>query len=645
MAVRKKSSTRTRNTLIDNAHGVKRAAAAKRTTTTSATTPRPAAAKTETTARAKPKTTARATASTTRTAPKKSAPARAKTTTARTKTATKRKSTKKSKPAVVDPVLSKKATDRVWVLDDVPFGMRLPGVTYDKSRKQTLFIGATLPPACAHYTSKDYSLARWLEDDINGVQKPTSAVAPMTPRPDQAADIQTISNSVASGTKGFFLTSQTGTGKTIVSVHGALSAAKYSGKASANILVIANRPASLCIPDFRRTISAVGHGEHRWLVTTVDRVHKVADMDVKWDVIIVDEAHGFRAVDTRRSKSLREVTRAKLSVRNAPFTLTMTATPAHNPTELTYLAPLLAEHHKEPASDWIGEKFPAALANHGMHMSKGRYGWEWTEKGDERVRDVNLFRSWLEAGVPKTLYRAAPWGAAPLEVAATDLDPARRDQYESDWEDFRQEIEAAHKAGRGDKGRAAILRWRQKALLLRVPDIAEWSKSQLELGNQVVLYTDFVTVGADPLVEALEGSTDVAKLFGTGIDHAYELSRFSSGDAPVAVTTMSASINLQSGAIGPDGKSATSAPRVGAMCAPLYSGLKGRQVIGRTHRDGQVSPWMVMCAADTVEEQIAVTMIDRFAASDGLAGADTSALKHVAEMIGADWLDLSKDDD
>jgi hypothetical protein len=323
----------------------------------------------------------------------------------------------------------------------------------------------------------------------------------------------------------------------------------------------------------------------------------------------------------------------------------MTATPAHDPTELTYLAPLLAQHHNEPPAEWIGDKFPAALARHGMHLGKGRYGWAWTEDGNERADDVNLFRSWLESGTPKTLYRAAPWGAAPLEIAATDLDPLRRGQYESDWSEFQSEIEAAHKAGRGDKGRAAILRWRQKALVLRVDDIAEWAKSQLELDNQVVLYTDFVGLGADPITEALEGSVPVAKLFGTGIDHAYEKSRFASGEAPVAVTTMSASINLQSGAVGPDGRKATMAPRVGAMCAPLYSGLKGRQVIGRTHRDGQVSPWLVMCAADSVEEDVARTMIGRFAASDGLAGADTSALQKVAELIGADWLDLSKDDD
>lgn len=630
MATARRKTTK-KTTLIDGAHGVKRkkpsTGTAAKSSTAKKAAPKPAAKK----------TTSRTSATSTRSTTTKS--------TAPKRTTTKRKSSSKKSAPVVDPVLGKKPHERVWVLDDVPFGLRLPGAIYDKSRKQTIFIGSSLPPLCAPYSAKDYSLARWIEDDINGALTPPKSAAPMTPRPDQAEDIKVIANAVAAGHRGFFLTSQTGTGKTIVSVHGALAAAKATGKKQANILVIANRPATLCVPDFRRTIQAVGDGGHRWLVTTVDRVHKADALDAEWDVIIVDEAHGFRAVDTRRSKSLRSVTRAKLSnAAKAPFVLNMTATPAHEPPELTYLAPLLAQHHRENNSLWVGDKFPEALSRHGFHIGKGRYGWAWTEDPAERAADVNLFRSWLESGTPKTLYRAAPWGAAPLEVATTDLDPMRRMQYESDWSEFQEEIEAARNAGRGDKGRAAVMRWRQKALVLRVPDIAEWALAQLELGNQVVLYTDFVGLGAEPLTEAIEGKTPVAKLFGTGIDHAYEKERFASGEAPIAVTTMSASINLQSGAVGPDGKKATMAPRVGVMTAPIYSGLKGRQVIGRTHRDGQVSPWLIMAAADSVEEQVARTMITRFAASDGLAGADTSALKEVAEMIGADWLDLSKDE-
>jgi hypothetical protein len=577
-------------------------------------------------------------------AKRKSPVKRSTTSSTKRKTPVRRKAAPKAAP--VDPVATKNPNEKVWVMEDVPFGTRFPGLVTDKTRNAQLFIGSSLSPFAALFSSTDYSLSRWIEDDINGEVRPAAKADPMTPRADQQEDIKSIAKSLSAGSRGFFLTSQTGTGKTIVSVKAALDAArtKTSGARPANILVIANRPAAICIPDFRRTIQAVGDEGNRWLVTTVDRVHKVADLDVKWDVVIVDEAHGFRATDTRRSKSLAKVARVSATPKLAPFVIWMTATPAHDPTELTYLAPLLAQVLGEPAKDWSGKngEFVESLARHGLHIPSGRYGKQWTEKPEERAEDVRLFRSWLTSGVPSTLYREAPWGQAPLDIATIELDVTRKQQYNSDWSEFQDELAAARSAGRGDKGRAAVLRWRQKALVLRIPEIVEWASAQLELDNQVVLYTDFVGVGANPITEALQDKKfGVARLFGKDYNVASELDAFYSGDSPVAVTTMSASINLQAGAVSQDGRKATMNQRVGAMTAPIYSGLKGRQVIGRTHRDGQVSPWVVMAADSTVEEKVSRVMIQRFAASDGLAGADTSALQQVAELIGADWLDLS----
>ena len=57
-----------------------------------------------------------------------------------------------------------------------------------------------------------------------------------------------------------------------------------------------------------------------------------------------------------------------------------------------------------------------------------------------------------------------------------------------------------------------------------------------------------------------------------------------------------------------------------------YSGLAGRQILGRTHRDHQVSPWWVSYAEGTVEERIARTMIERFKATADTAGADSVGL-------------------
>lgn len=538
---------------------------------------------------------------------------------------------------------------RIWVLDELVYGESPPrGSTFNQKVRAFIMDAPELPEHAEPFRAKDYSLARWVEDDLNTSATPVSVLPAMTPRADQLADIAKIVRAEGAGMRGFLLTSQTGTGKTLVSVRAARAIANRRAAArnstQGRILVLCNRPASLCIPDFRACIQSVGGTSHRWLVTTVDRVHRAAALNVDWDVIIFDEAHSYRATSTRRSRARARLSKAT-SPRHArvPFALDMTATPAHDPTELTYLGPLLAQRTGTPPKTWVGEEdeFRLALSEQGMHISPGRYGLEWTTDDMERRRDIAWLRRTLEADPPVTAYRAAPWGPAPLDVAPIELDPPRRAQYEADWAEFIEAMNLARKVGHGDQGRAAVLRWRQKALHLRVPDIAEWATVQLESDQQVVLYTDFVTTGAEPLVELLHGyNVRAARLYGRQNDLAAEVRAFAQGRAPVAVTTMTASVNLHAGWVMPDGSKATTVPRVGAMCAPLYSGIRGRQVIGRTHRDHQVSPWVIMTAARTVEEDIARTMITRFAASDGLAGADTEALHKVADLLGASWMSL-----
>ena len=100
----------------------------------------------------------------------------------------------------------------------------------------------------------------------------------------------------------------------------------------------------------------------------------------------------------------------------------------------------------------------------------------------------------------------------------------------------------------------------------------------------------------------------------------------------------SASISLHAGELLPDGGHATETPRVGLFHQPRFSGIQARQVTGRTHRDGRSSPWRIAFAEDTVEEQVARVMVERLAVSGSAAGADTSSLREIAELLDADWL-------
>ena len=106
----------------------------------------------------------------------------------------------------------------------------------------------------------------------------------------------------------------------------------------------------------------------------------------------------------------------------------------------------------------------------------------------------------------------------------------------------------------------------------------------------------------------------------------------------MCVLTVTASISLHAGELLPSGAAASATPRVGLFHQPRFSGIQARQVTGRTHRDGQVSPWRVAFAEDTVEEQVARAMVGRLAVSGSTAGADTSSLQDIAELLDADWL-------
>ena len=110
----------------------------------------------------------------------------------------------------------------------------------------------------------------------------------------------------------------------------------------------------------------------------------------------------------------------------------------------------------------------------------------------------------------------------------------------------------------------------------------------------------------------------------------------------VCVFTVTASISLHAGETAARRPPASETPRVGLFHQPRFSGIQARQVTGRTHRDGRTSPWRIAFAEDTVEEQVARVMVERLAVSGSAAGADTSSLQEIAELLDADWLPVGR---
>ncbi len=528
--------------------------------------------------------------------------------------------------------------ERVWVLA-VPFRAPAPGAQWHPGLQAHVWVGRELPAELRPYDPPRYTFERFLEDQLNGTPRPLPPAHPLQPRALQVEGAAAVAAHAAAGGRVFLLGDDPGVGKTGTAILAAREVAGQRGGRS--VLVIADRPAAITIPHWTRSIAGFGDGGLRWCVTTWDRLAKVAALQKtghRFDVVIADEAHMVRHTTTQRWKHWKAVSGAG-RVKDAPFVLAATATPAHTPLELPYLAPEFAVGHDEPLRDW--SDLPKKLAAHGFHVERGRYGWVWTEDADERRADLARLHAWLGGGSPPaSLHRPAPWGAVPVGGAPVALTPAERAAYESEWQEFRAEMQLARRARQTARGRAALLRFRQKAGLIRVQATVDWVKAQVEAERQVAVSVEFVETAADPIREALlDAGVPVAGIYGRDrFDVEAERLRFQTGAASVCVFTVTSSISLHAGELLPDGTTAAPLPRVGLFHQPRFSGIQARQVTGRTHRDGHVSPWLVAYAEETVEEQVARVMVERLAVSGSTAGADTSALQEIAELLDADWL-------
>jgi hypothetical protein len=501
-------------------------------------------------------------------------------------------------------------------------------------------VGPELPPSLAAYDPAPYSFERFVEDQLNAATRPLPAFRPLAPRAEQTTGAAAVVAHAAAGGRVFLLGDDPGVGKTGTAILAAREVAHRRGGRA--VLVVADRPAAITVPHWTRSIAGFGDGGLRWCVTTWDRLGKVAAVarttGLRFDVVIADEAHMVRHTTTQRWKHWKAVSGAGRA-EDAPFVLAATATPAHSPLELPYLAPEFARTSGEPLRAWAD--LPARLAEHGFAVAKGRYGWQWTEDPDRRRADLARLQGWLGAArPPATLHRPAPWGPVSVSGTPVALTPAERASYESGWQEFRAEMQLARRGRRTARGRAALLRFRQKAGLIRVQATVDWVKAQVEAERQVAVSVEFVETAADPIREALQDAgIAVAGIYGRDrFDVESERLRFQSGKAPVCVFTVTASISLHAGELLPDGTTASDTPRVGLFHQPRFSGIQARQVTGRTHRDGKSSPWRVAYAEDTVEEQVARVMVERLVVSGSTAGADTSSLQEIAELLDAAWL-------
>lgn len=535
---------------------------------------------------------------------------------------------------------------RLWLLDGVPFRAQLPGARYYRSLGAYAYVGRHLPTELSRYRSRPYSYARWREDEFNGVRGPGAMAPPKTPRPQQIEGARAIATAFQGGWRGVWLGDDMGCGKTGTAVLAAKAVCHLGG--GSRILITVDRPAAITIPAWRDAVAAYGgDGGFEWLIMSPDQLGKLIGANgrpkCRFDVVINDEAQQFRHVTAKRTSYMRRINRLDAASANAPFVISATATLGHHPGEYTYLSALFAQIHNEPASAWadLGSRLVRAGIPLQPGWDKGK--WQWNEEAKNsqslQTKAVTTVRSWMDdASPPVALHRRAAWGPAPVDGLPIEFTAEQWSAYDQEWGEFQRAMQLARTGRDTARGRAAVIRFRQKASMLRVPQTVELVEATVDAGHQVLVAVEFTSTAAEPIADRLEDrGVRVARIFGGGALEDERL-KFQRGHAPVVVFNTTSAINLQAGEQLADGSRASTTPRVGYFHQPRYSGIQARQTIGRAHRDGQVCPWNLLYAADTIEEAAGRTMIDRLLVTSTSADGDTSTLAKIARLFGADWL-------
>jgi SNF2 family DNA or RNA helicase len=413
---------------------------------------------------------------------------------------------------------------------------------------------------------------------------------------------------------------------------------------------------------WRRSIEAMGAGGNRWCVVNYDRLKNLLEVPdaaksakrvrtknkrhveqgeslVQWDIIVADESHLLENPTSQRTKALQRLVRSKPG---NSFVVWASATAGQNPVELSYLSPLLADLTGSKASAF--KDFDQWCSSQGIQVRKGAYGavgWERNEEDLERMRKL-LFTGVLPGGIRRRPTDIAGWPELERIAWPVELESEERRMYQEAWEEVREAL-VADTARRREGGRTlpgtgdlnplvALLRFRQKASLLRARATVEHTLDLLANDRQVLISVEFLET-AELLAEMLN-KRRVHSVAITGAQNAGERERarieFQQGKAPVVIFTIREGISLHAGE---KASNATTTERVTILHDPRWSAIATAQIEGRAHRDGQRAVAYHAFGEETVEEKVVRRVLERLSDMKTMIGDDTDALELLREIV------------
>lgn len=540
------------------------------------------------------------------------------------------------------------------------------------------FVGRTLPTKLEQYAAPQYSWEEYQMGDLAGVGQGSTAtsldVGEFVLRPDQIEDRDAVIAAYKAGAPEFLIGSDTGVGKTVTAI-AALKALPVR-----NIVVIA--PLSV-IASWRMHLKLMGDGGKRWALinydsaknllwkppakiskstgkavnakrSTLNKSHaREGAPRVAWDVVVTDESHYVSNVVAQRSTAIERVVGNPATARPA-FVVRMSATAGANPAQLAYLHRGLAYVSGEPVRraitpseyvDWCVER--------GMQVSVDRYdklAWEPNDR-DLKVMNGLLFGTrslqWGLRRVPED------WPEQQRILVPIEFDAEERAAYELAWDEFQEALSSlglrrgsAHRGGadvspgeRARLARAAQIRYRQKAGLIRAEQSVEYIKTLLDSGVQVAVNCEYRGT-----VSAIEQRLHAAKiepaLFLGGDPHREDQRiAFQRGENRVIIFTPPEAFSLHAGERAVGGNSV---PRALFVAEPRWSPRSGLQIEGRTQRNGEASLAYYPFGVDTIEQNVIKRQIEGMRNIKTINGDDTGAIEQLGIEMGL-YLSIDKD--
>jgi hypothetical protein len=552
----------------------------------------------------------------------------------RRKTTRRRNSTSRS-TAPAMPILAGPG-QRLWVLD-VPFDERRAassaGVRWDAARRCSVYAGTDLPDELSVWLPPAFSWAAWQAATESGVWPDEAGDGSFTLRTHQHEAVEQMGAAHTLGRPGWVLADELGLGKTLSAIAGihALPADRR------DVLVVC--PLSV-IPAWREHLRRYGTGGRRWCVVSTDSVKSLLSVPasalqaktvitrnkriaeqgtptVAWDVVVLDESHRFKGIQTQRAKAQRKLCADA-------FTIAMSATLGSTPLELAYLAPVLGHVTGTPVGDLA--QFETWAEQRGFGIERGEFGkWTW----DENPADLDRLRTLLfdppadgtvAVGLRRRPDDLAGWPNQDRVPRPVELDAEAQRLYDGAWTAFRGELQLVRAGKDPAGGFAAVLRFRQKASLLRVAASVQTVVDLIADGYRPAVSVQFLET-LDAMEAALQGrGLSVAVMHGrqTPDERETERRRFQTGEAQTIVHSLVEGIDLHATEPGGD-----HLPRVTVVADARPSVIQARQIEGRTQRDGCRAPAIYLYAPATVERQIITRLVERLTAMATLHGDHT----------------------